>query len=124
MLAKVVQANQRDWDIYITKVLFAYRTIIHESTQFTPYHLTFGRSLMLPVNIMLGQLPSVLVEEGEAVLLPQFVEETCQFIKKACSTVHGNPKQTHEYCKQAFDKKRTREDLQCGGSGVAVQPGS
>ena len=78
MLAKVVQSNQRDWDTHLPKVLFAYHTAIHESTQFVPYHLAFGRSPMLPVDVMLGRQPSKLVEEGEVVKLPQFVEETHQ----------------------------------------------
>ena len=61
MLAKVVQANQQDWDAHLPKVLFAYRIAIHESTHFTPYHLTFGHSPMLPVHVMLGRHPSELV---------------------------------------------------------------
>ena len=98
MLAKVVQANQRDWDTHLPKVLFAYCTTVHESTQFTPYHLTFGRSPMLPVDVML-------VEEGEVVKLPQFVEETHQYFNDAYDTVHSNLKQAHQRQKLAFDKK-------------------
>ena len=52
-LAKVVQANQRDWDIHLPKVVFAYCTAIQESTHFMPYHLVFGRSPMLPAYVML-----------------------------------------------------------------------
>ena len=32
MLAKLVKENQKDWDPHIPKVLFAYRTALHEST--------------------------------------------------------------------------------------------
>ena len=44
MLAKVVQINQRDWDVHLPKVLFAYCTAVHKATLFTPYHLVFGCS--------------------------------------------------------------------------------
>ena len=72
MLAKVVQANQRDWDVHLPKVLFAYRTAVHESTQFTPYHLVFGRSPMLPVDVMLQRpYPPQPGEEGGQVNVPQ-----------------------------------------------------
>ena len=99
---------------HIPIVLFAYRTAIHEFTLFTPYHLTFDHSPMLPVDIMLGRLPSVLVEEGEALPLSQFEEETHPYFKKAYSTVHSNLKQAHERCKQAFDKKEHREIFSVG----------
>ena len=113
-LAKVVQANQRDWDTHFPKVLFAYRTAIHQSIQFTPYHLTFGRSPMLPVDIMLGRQSSKLVEEGEVVRLPQFVEETHQYFNDAYDTVRSNLKQAHQRQKLAFDKKEHGETFQVG----------
>lgn len=114
MLAKVVQANQRDWDIHLPKVLFAYRTAIHESTQFTPYHLTFGRSPMLPVDVMLGRQPSKLVEDGEVVKLPHFVEETHQYFNDAYATVRSNLTQAHQRQKLAFDKKEHGETFRVG----------
>ena len=50
MLAKNVKDNQRDWDQWLQKVLFAYRTSLHETTGFTPFHLVFGRTPNLPVD--------------------------------------------------------------------------
>ena len=56
MLSKIVKENQRDWDSQLPKALFAYRTSIHESTWFTtPYHLNFGRTPTLPIDVMLGR---------------------------------------------------------------------
>ena len=111
---KGCQANQRDWDTHLPKVLLAYRTAIHESTQFTPYHLTFGRSPMLPVDIMLRRQPSKLVKEGEVVKLPQFVEETHQYFNDAHDTVRSNLNQAHQRQKLAFDKKEHGETFQVG----------
>ena len=125
MLAKVVQANQRDWDTHLPKVLFVYRTAIHESTHFTPYHPTFGRSPMLPVDVMLRRQPSGLVEEVEVVKLPQFVEDTHQYFNEAYATACSNLKQAHQRHKLAADKKEHAwGELQCGRSSVAVHPGS
>ena len=42
MLAKTISDNQKDWDQHIPKLMFAYRTTIHESTGYTPFHVTFG----------------------------------------------------------------------------------
>ena len=44
MLAKVTQQNQKDWDVHLPHVLFAYCTSIHESTGFSPYYINFGQS--------------------------------------------------------------------------------
>ena len=54
MLAKVVSDHQTDWDYHLPHVLLAYRTAIHDTTGFTPFHLTFGRSPVLPVEAMVG----------------------------------------------------------------------
>jgi len=45
MLSKVVSDNQKDWDIHLPKVLFAYRTSIHESTGFPISLLIMGALL-------------------------------------------------------------------------------
>ena len=50
MLAKVVSDHQTDWDHHLPQVLLAYRTAIHDTTGFTPFHITFGRSPVLPVE--------------------------------------------------------------------------
>ena len=42
ILAKTVDTNQDIWDSQLPKVLFAYRTAVHETTGFTPFHLTFA----------------------------------------------------------------------------------
>ena len=70
MLAKVVQANRWDWDAHLPKILFAYRTAVHESTHFSLYHLTFGCSPMLPV--------ATSISTSKVVKLSQFVDQTHQ----------------------------------------------
>ena len=57
MLSKVVNENQRDWDTHLPKALFAYRTSLHESTGFSPFFVNYGRSAILPIDVMLGRMP-------------------------------------------------------------------
>src|SRR6266498_1817700 len=45
-LAKLNEERE-NWDEYISLTLFAYRTKINKSTQFTPFHLTYGREAIL-----------------------------------------------------------------------------
>src|SRR6266498_3547597 len=39
--------ERENWDEYISPTLFAYRTKINKSTQFTPFYLTYGRKAKL-----------------------------------------------------------------------------
>ncbi len=46
-----VKDNKREnWNEYISPTLFAYRTKINKSTQFTSFHLTYGREAILPFD--------------------------------------------------------------------------
>lgn len=71
-MAKVVNENQRNWDAHLPKALSAYCTAVHETTKFTPCHLMFGCSPDLPVDAMMGTLPT---DNGEQVDMPQFVQD-------------------------------------------------
>ena len=42
-LVKLVNKEQDNWDIYLERVLFAYRTSIHKSTGDSPFEIMFDR---------------------------------------------------------------------------------
>ena len=42
-LSKYVQLYKKDWDHYLPTVLFAYRTMRQNTTQFEPFYLTYGK---------------------------------------------------------------------------------
>ena len=50
-----------------------YRTALHECTGYSSYHVNFGRSPNLPVDVMLGRIP--LPEEGKEKGIPEFVDD-------------------------------------------------
>ena len=54
MLSKEIEEHQKDWDDHLQKVLFAYRTAVHDTTGYTPYFIISGRSPNLPIDILLG----------------------------------------------------------------------
>ena len=51
MIGTYVKDHQKDWDLYIPYVLFAYRTSIQETTKETPFYLMYGRDAKLPIDI-------------------------------------------------------------------------
>lgn len=57
MLAVHVQENHRKWDVFLSPVTCAIRTLVHEVTGHTPYFILFGREHVIdgkrfaPVNV-------------------------------------------------------------------------
>ena len=99
ILAKTVDTNQDDWDSQLPKALFSYRTAVHESTGFTPFHLTFARSPQLPVDLMLGRvLPTKLRS------YPQFVQEAHRQMAASCNIAQQHLQTQHQRNKRLHDK--------------------
>ena len=90
MIAKWVQANQRDWDEKLPAVAFAYRTSEHEATGFSPYFLMHGREARIPADLVYGPPPDEpeanhdFVAEQQATLREAF-DLTRQQLGKAAS---------------------------------------
>ncbi|XP_043207943.1 uncharacterized protein LOC122373698 [Amphibalanus amphitrite] len=53
MLRAFVQEHQRDWDVHLPYVMYAYRTAVQESTKETPFFLMFGRQSREPLDLLL-----------------------------------------------------------------------
>ena len=51
MLKVYVNDHQTDWDTYLPRVLFAYRTSHHETLGDSPYFCLFGRDPTLPLDL-------------------------------------------------------------------------
>jgi hypothetical protein len=68
----MLRKNQKDWDLWLDQVLFAYRTSVHESTRATPFSLVYGREARLPVDLCFA-LP-----EGETTTVTTYNHYTTQ----------------------------------------------
>ena len=111
-LAKTVDTNQDTWDSQLPKALFAYRTAVHETTGFTPFHLTFARSPQLPVDVMLGRvLPAKLCS------YPQFVQEAHKQVAASCNIAQQHLQTHHLRNKKLHDKDKTAVQF-CVGDRV------
>ncbi|OWZ16730.1 Gag-pol fusion protein [Phytophthora megakarya] len=51
MLRLFVHETQTDWDVYLPRVLFAYRTSYHESLRDTPFFSLYGRDPKLTLEL-------------------------------------------------------------------------
>jgi len=58
LLSKMVQTNQKDWDMCLQIAMLAYRSSVQESTGYSPAQMMYGMELNLPVHLLLGPLPT------------------------------------------------------------------
>ena len=114
MLSKVVSENHRNLDENLQKVLFAYRTAVHDSTGYTPFLVMFGRSPNLPVDVMLGRY-----REDSGSSVPKYVQRTRALMKAAFSDVQKRIKKSHDKQKGVADQRyvwcmNIKSETECG----------
>ena len=79
MLSKIINQNQKDWDLWIPHVLMAYRPAVHASTGITtPHRLLFGREARIPVDLLVEGVDSNHVNSNDASCYVQETKERFQ----------------------------------------------
>ncbi|GFV58533.1 retrovirus-related Pol polyprotein from transposon 412 [Trichonephila clavipes] len=63
-LSLLVSSNQQDWDKKLPFFLLAYRSVVHETTGYSPSQILFGRDLRQPADTPLA--PEEYVEKLQA----------------------------------------------------------
>ena len=109
ILAKTVADNQQDWDSQLPKALFAYRTAVHETTHFSPFHLTFARSPNLPVDLMLGRIQSSKLRS-----YPQFVQDSHKQLRMSYAITKQHLQSQHQRHKHMHDSHGLAECFEVG----------
>lgn len=56
-LARTAMDHDKQWDLFVTSTLLAYRTLKHGTTKETPFYLTYGRQATLPVELEIETYP-------------------------------------------------------------------
>ena len=113
ILSKLVSENQKDWDCHIPKALFAYRTAFHEASGHSPFHVNFGRSPLLPIDIAVGR-PLPKESEGSEVSVPQYVEALSGYLRKIYNDVKARLDAAHGRSKKRYDKGVSGEKFAVG----------
>src|SRR6266542_3598721 len=103
-LAKLNEERE-NWDEYISPTLFAYRTKINKSTQFTPFYLTYGRKAKLPYD-----------DDNETeITLNDRVKEMSVDLTQAKKKAIENIEKSQSNQKKYHDRKiKRRSDLNIG----------
>ena len=65
MIAKSTDPSGMEWDKRLPLLLFAYRSIVQESTRESPFFLVYGRDPRLPTGSLLEQSPATYPVDAE-----------------------------------------------------------
>ena len=54
MMGRTVSEHQKDWDLFLPYVMAAYRATVHQTTNYSPNYLMYGREVRAPVDLVFG----------------------------------------------------------------------
>ena len=101
-LKKMTSERVRDWDRYISPLLFAFRDTPQSSTNFSAFELIYGRTVRGPMKI-LKELWTNEMEENELKTTYQYVldireriEETCRIAGEGLSKAQATNKRYYD----------------------------
>ena len=121
MLKRMCSERPRDWDRYLSAVLFAYREAPQESLGFSPFELLYGRSVRGPLSVLRELLtkeePNVEIKSTYqyVVDLKEKLSETCDLAQKMLS------KSSARY-KKYYDQKKRSRLLKVGDQVLVLLP--
>ena len=86
MLKAFVNEYRDDWDDYLPYLPMAYRATVHDSTNWTPNLMMFGRESHLPIDVMMGPPPRL---ENKYTCPVKYVE----WLRQMMAYVHEHARQ-------------------------------
>jgi transposase InsO family protein len=106
---EISDAKQKDWQDKLPMVVAAYNSCMHESIQFTPYFLMYGRDYVTPLDLTLD-LPSNVPYETYT----DYVEKFRDRLRAAYTSVNTFMEAKTQRVKRAYDSKVHEIQLEPG----------
>lgn len=108
MIAKCCETKERDWDEHLPYLLFAYRTMMQESTQESPFYLVYGRDPRLPT------------ETGLTMPAPTYMVDAADYRQELVAKLSTAWATAKENIQGAQDTQKVQYDRKAGKSGIKV----
>ena len=113
MLKTLGEKEKQNWKAFLPKLAFAINTTVNKSTTFSPYFLMFGRSPILPIDLIFGIEPRTEAEKMRP-SFQKFVEEWQSSMKQAFDVVRRRAEKSAEVGKRGYDRKVHGADIEVG----------
>ena len=101
MLRTLPETFKTSWKDHVSKLSYAYNYTRHAATGYSPYHLLFGRSPRLSIDLLFN----VSREEKEPASLPEYVKKWKGALPETLNIASRNAYAKAESGKLQYDKK-------------------
>ena len=121
MLRKLCTEKPKDWDRYLTALLFAYREVPQESLGFSPFELMYGRTVRGPLQV-LKELWTDEVKSDELRNTYEYVLDLRNRIQETCELAHSSLAKAQSRAKHYYDRKARPRSLAVGEEALVLLP--
>ena len=121
MLKKLCEEKPRDWDRYLSPLLFAYREVPQETLGFSPFELLYGRSIRGPIGI-LKELWTSETTSLDVKLTYQYVMDLRHRLEETCKLATEELKVKSAKYKHFYDKKARVRSFNAGDKVLLLLP--
>ena len=120
-LKRFCSEQPRLWHPYINPLLFAYREVAQESTEFSPFELLYGRAVRGPMFI-LKELWTKELEVPEVKNSYQYVFELREKLEDTLKIAHEELQKAQQKGKHCYDRKTKVRKFQPGDKVLVLLP--
>ena len=117
MIAKSCDVRDRDWDVHLPYLLFAYRVSAQESTKESPFFLVNGRDARIPTETALSY-----VRSPYAIDVEDYKEELLAGLSLAWKLASDHIKQAQVVQKTYYDRSAKEVNLKVGDRVMVFMP--
>ncbi len=121
MLKRVCHEKPREWDRYLSSILFAYREVRQESLGYSPFELLYGRTVRGPMSI-LRELWTKQQLEPEVKTTYQYVVDLQNRLQETCRLATEELKKAQVKQIKQFNKKAAHREFKAGSKVLVLRP--
>lgn len=121
MLRRMCAERPKDWDRYLSAILFAYREVPQESLGFSPFELLYGRSLRGPMTV-LKELWTGEVDQEEVKHSYQYVVDLRERLEDTCRMAQEELKRSSQRYRKYFDARTKDRQFKAGDLVLILLP--
>lgn len=118
MISKCSDNTSLEWDQRLPTLLFAYRSMVQESTKESPFFLLYGRDPRLPTESVLGS-----TREAYLVDMEDYRSEFLVCMSRAQKIALENIRKAQEKQKQYYDRAARSPEYRVGDRVLVYMPG-
>lgn len=119
VLRVLCQEEGTNWENHLHAVLFALRTVTHESTGFTPAELVHGRNLRTPITLLYENWVQPEDEENSVV---EYIIKLLNRLKRCQDLAIKNMEESGAKRKKYYDRNTVRREFEIGDKVLVLAP--